>query len=437
MDSFLKLRYKPNDLKILNQCRLYLQVYSLTDITSADGRIIVPHYKVGIMSQDRKSNLRWPTQQRPGKKAWTLWQQALQHMENNGILARPLGGWLQYPHQTWHWYMDPTSSILHHNHDESWYQIKPLGPTNRRTTRQQAKHFYQMNQRRSCGPPNASLLPATVQNDHIMALATTNVSPAGFPSKLCQRINSSNFYECLTAHPFYERLLGSISMSLESAFDQLSQAIVNDSLHICTDGSYNPEASTGSHGWVFASERTKLWHGAGPSDGHPSLMSPYRAELSGLVAGLHILTTICQQGNIVTGSATMYCDCEKAIKNVTTKSYRGIKDFLGPDSNLLQEAKHLLQALPIQLSLQWVESHYSGNNPSIAQELNCFAHQLAHSYLKHPHPSFSPSQKVIDPPSERASINYDGSKITSKLPSLLRHQLHDAPLIRTICKEAK
>jgi hypothetical protein len=69
MDFFLTLHYKPNDLRTINQCRLYHQVYSLTDITSADGRIIVPDYKVGIRSPDRKSDLKWPTQQRPSKKA--------------------------------------------------------------------------------------------------------------------------------------------------------------------------------------------------------------------------------------------------------------------------------------------------------------------------------------------------------------------------------
>jgi hypothetical protein len=36
LDFFVSLKYKPKGLKILNQCRHYLQAISLTDITSAD-----------------------------------------------------------------------------------------------------------------------------------------------------------------------------------------------------------------------------------------------------------------------------------------------------------------------------------------------------------------------------------------------------------------
>jgi hypothetical protein len=57
----------------------------------------------------------------------------------------------------------------------------------------------------------------------------------------------------------------------------------------------------GSHGWIFATEQSTLWRGAGPVDGHPDLISPFRAELGGLVALLHLTLTICSFYNLSGG----------------------------------------------------------------------------------------------------------------------------------------
>ncbi len=116
----------------------------------------------------------------------------------------------------WHWYMDPMSSILYRKDQELWFQLKPLGPMNRRTTCHQTKSFYPTTQLQSCSPPNRHLLPTTIQNDPITGLATTNVSSKGFPNISTQTIHSSNFYQSLIAHPFYARLLSPISMSLDT-----------------------------------------------------------------------------------------------------------------------------------------------------------------------------------------------------------------------------
>ncbi len=70
-------------------------------------------------------------------------------------------------------------------------------------------------------------------------------------------------------------------------------------------------------------------------------------------------------------------------------------------------------------------------------KLNQQAHDLAKNYLKRPHPSFSPSNVAISHPSETVYITHDNYTITSKLPTLLRQQPHNEPLINTICKNAK
>jgi hypothetical protein len=63
MDYYASLKYQPRELKTLNRCRIHLQVYSLADIMAADGKYILPYYKLGELGSDRRSALRWSTQQ--------------------------------------------------------------------------------------------------------------------------------------------------------------------------------------------------------------------------------------------------------------------------------------------------------------------------------------------------------------------------------------
>jgi hypothetical protein len=62
-------------------------------------------------------------------------------------------------------------------------------------------------------------------------------------------------------------------------------------LIIATDGSLL--FGVGYHVWVLATtEETILHRGGGPDDGIQSLMTLYRSELGGLVAGLAVLGTL-------------------------------------------------------------------------------------------------------------------------------------------------
>jgi hypothetical protein len=90
---------KDKEITLLNMCRLYLKVITLSDITSADGTYILPEAKCGSPIQGRSSNLEWPEQGRPPKRAWSLWPQSLSTLEYRGKLIQPLGAWTTLSHQ--------------------------------------------------------------------------------------------------------------------------------------------------------------------------------------------------------------------------------------------------------------------------------------------------------------------------------------------------
>jgi hypothetical protein len=62
MTLFRTLSLPSSTITILNRCRLYLQVITVADIASADGKLIVPWVKDGLRHRDRFSTLHWPNQ---------------------------------------------------------------------------------------------------------------------------------------------------------------------------------------------------------------------------------------------------------------------------------------------------------------------------------------------------------------------------------------
>lgn len=127
-------------------------------------------------------------------------------------------------------------------------------------------------------------------------------------------------------HPFYKRLLGPLPSNKKSLGTLLKEAINKDSLSLATDGSHCPSYGPGSRGWVLASGDKILWRGQGPTDGHPSILSPYRAELSGVLAGLHVLRCTCTYFDTTTAEVCLFSDCFKAIK-AFQKDYQGITKY--------------------------------------------------------------------------------------------------------------
>jgi hypothetical protein len=69
MDEFMKYNFTPYHMKLINQCRLYLQAITIADITAADGKRLLRNIFNGIHPQDRISTLYWPRQEPPPETA--------------------------------------------------------------------------------------------------------------------------------------------------------------------------------------------------------------------------------------------------------------------------------------------------------------------------------------------------------------------------------
>jgi hypothetical protein len=84
MDYFVDLGLPNKTLSILNRCRVYLQVITLSDIATANGLSILPCIKGDIRETTRTSKLLSPYQDCPPSPEWNLWSSHLGERERYG-----------------------------------------------------------------------------------------------------------------------------------------------------------------------------------------------------------------------------------------------------------------------------------------------------------------------------------------------------------------
>jgi hypothetical protein len=104
MDTALTYDFSPQQLIQLNICHIYLQVFTISDIATADGCHLLPEVISGHISVDRSSMLHWPIFPRPPNSCWRIWRDFLQYLTRGHRLYQPLGSWISAPHQEWEWY---------------------------------------------------------------------------------------------------------------------------------------------------------------------------------------------------------------------------------------------------------------------------------------------------------------------------------------------
>jgi hypothetical protein len=144
MELFQSYRLNTQEMRILNKCRIYLQVLTLSDITSADGIYILPEVKAGHPPADRTSNLHWPLQGNPSKSDWTLWASTLANLETKARLIAPLGGWIAPTHQTWHTWVEPLTRQLYKRSQNRFNLYQPINHGGPKVTRNNSTPWYNL-----------------------------------------------------------------------------------------------------------------------------------------------------------------------------------------------------------------------------------------------------------------------------------------------------
>ncbi len=161
MDLALQFNFEVQQLYCINLCRLYLQVITVSDISTAKGDQLLQSAQEGRRNDQCVSTLEWPTIPMPPSSHWSHWRTFLQHLSSGKKLTQPLGQWIASPHYKWRWFVDELQTLWENQHEtQSWLRYSCLS-TRRRLTRRSALVFREGTV--SCESPQmAQLLPITV-----------------------------------------------------------------------------------------------------------------------------------------------------------------------------------------------------------------------------------------------------------------------------------
>lgn len=85
----------------------------------------------------------------------------------------------------------------------------------------------------------------------------------------------------------------------------------------------------------------------------------------------------------------MYCNNDSALNNVFHRQFQGITQFTASDHNLVSTAQDHIKLLPVMIKDVWVKGHSNSKNPTIQEELNNLADNLAKEYAENPPHSFN------------------------------------------------
>ena len=123
METILNtLKLTRKEIQDLNKCRMYLQIFNISEIVTGDGKRITEDAWAGTFSnENRDLQLEWPQWPRPTEEKWRLWRYVIRQVlctYKEKELDNPLGKWYGVP-PGWSWFL--YESNLLNKKDNKYY----------------------------------------------------------------------------------------------------------------------------------------------------------------------------------------------------------------------------------------------------------------------------------------------------------------------------
>ncbi len=428
------IHIRPNlILHKLNQCRIFLQATTLSDLCNGAGTAVLREVLIGTDPIPGSSSAwLWPRQPSPPASSWSVWRSALRKhfllttLRNTQL--RPsahLGAWLPtFPshHRKWTHFVDPSTGTVWKPHPQLQNTHQAFFSVRLHTT---AEFRVENASNPPAGTIPTSAIPAT------FLLSTSYMTmysayPTGTPSVIPATNNphttalTATFNAHLASLPEWEsRLL----LDLHESGNLLQDIIDSIPLTIACDGSL--EGHNGCFGWVIGTASHISWTGAGPADGSPKCMSSQRTELFGILSALRFIHQFTSyHHSYPTEAITLVCDNKSALQYAALP-HIGLSAIQTshPDFDVAVEIHATLRSLRFRVALKWVRGHQDRTTsyedlPRDAQ-LNIHADTAAGNFQRDcPPQSHSRCHGSLTMPSCHALLSIAGHRITGN------HKLH-------------
>ena len=271
--------YTTDELVILNRCRIYSKVVSLSEMTTGSGTSILPCW----FQQNRHradTTYDWPNQGRPSKNDWNLWDTAIR---THIVKCLPVGPWtvsISGYLDRWKWFI--SEDKLFKKCGSIWESYLP----GRQGRRSQTYYGYT---RRVEGQPNLQTLKRTMvfsQGENFVGTGTRdNIIPREMKQK-------GTWNEILRRHPHSSWICE--WMSTLPPESECCKFLYNGEARGVSDGSYESKKDICTAAWIIEFGPDLYVKGGGVVPGPSGRSNAYRGELGGLLGQLLIIYTLEQ-----------------------------------------------------------------------------------------------------------------------------------------------
>jgi ribonuclease HI len=251
-------------------------------------------------------------------------------------------------------------------------------------------------------------------------------------------IYTSSIGECVHALPKHAQILvGNIpDLDLPANFDCTEPT----DLIITTDGSVL--FGVGYHSCLIVTKTEQfILQGGGPDDNSPTSMTSYRSELGGICAGLVVIGVLARSGRINLRSVIMVCDNEAAVKRCNQKLTASIYPNTEYDWDMLKTYHNLWEesCQDIPIKVQWVKGHADreGRETTRDKRLNILTDLLDDTTWANARGPHGARPNCPHWPVEKATLLFEGTKVTSGMKQQLASQLMDGKLQEYIIDNKK
>jgi hypothetical protein len=411
MEFFQTLHLSHTTMEQLNRCRLYLQVVTVSDISSACGKYILPMTKTGNIDPARSSTLRWVTQGKPTKADWSIWARSLAHFEQHGRLIQPLGPWIATTHQRWEYFLHPETHIVYFRRDNTQHSYTPIIQPNPRT-RQQSRPWYDFH---SPTPllqyPQGPLHPVTLEHDFAITGSLFQVAYSSNP--IPQPVHLS---QVQPGEQFFAALLALDTNPIP--ISELNEAATGNSLHIQCGSNYNVERGLTTGTWLFCTTRTLYSYTSSSIPGK----TRRRAELTSIMGALYVLTLV----NPSFGQVNLSSNNKRALYDALGFEPLGVTLANKPDYDILLEIRRLRTSLTININSYHVSQPNEGV-PEHAKAL-CTPAVECNAYLQSASLANRAALIASMLPSQVITVIHNKEIVLSPLRMMVSQTLHRHPL---------
>ena len=338
--------YSHAELKHINRCRLFLQVTTLSDLTSACGKFFSHDAYHCNFDNSIPHHYQWPAQTRPYQYARRLWKQAIKRAfpRQGLVLNHRLGLWTDNNRSQWQWFSQPSTGRLFRRHQGRWkmYMRTSRGGAIGRQTRYQY-----------C--TQAISLPANTYRATIRRIDRHTVTLTGTTRYLRELIPITK------AQKEHERTQ-SIRREMQETFSfhgvslaEVVDMLRNGTIKLVSDGSYQSSLSLGTAAWLIALARHRYALGSHFTPGPGTAQCSHRSELSGILGGILHINDLCSQFQITEGHAELHCDGLSAVNIV---SYlQPTADPSRPHFDIINSISSAITLSPLSWTFKHVKGH--------------------------------------------------------------------------------